>query len=176
MESLERALERFADSAVRMGSEESAPVPAARTDSFRRDLLAVQNGTRTFLRALAVMIGIVFVVSIVFLFLFRDQPAAMAAISGATGVSIAWSVRRMERLSVSVRGDRVEIGARANAFCHQMMRSLVGTLLSVGTGQVPADSMPAVLEARDRAAAAQMAPAHGLTLERVRYGGSPSTR
>ena len=86
------------------------------------------------------------------------------------------TVRRMERLSVSVRGDRVEIGARANAFCHQMMRSLVGTLLSVGTGQVPADSMPAVLEARDRAAAAQMAPAHGLTLERVRYGGSPSTR
>jgi len=86
------------------------------------------------------------------------------------------TVRRMERLSVSVQGDRVEIGARANAFCHQMMRSLVGTLLSVGTGKVPADSMPAVLEARDRAAAAQMAPAHGLTLERVRYGGSPSTR
>jgi tRNA pseudouridine38-40 synthase len=86
------------------------------------------------------------------------------------------TVRRMERLSVSVRGDRVEIGARANAFCHQMMRSLVGTLVAVGKGRTPADSMPAALEARDRAAAGQMAPPHGLTLERVRYGRSPSTR
>ncbi len=79
------------------------------------------------------------------------------------------TVRRVERLSVSVQGDRVEIGARANAFCHQMMRSLVGTLVAVGRGKMPADSMPAVLEARDRAAAAQMAPPHGLTLERVVY-------
>ena len=80
------------------------------------------------------------------------------------------TVRRLERMVVSRRGDRVEIGARGNAFLRQMVRSLVGTLVAVGEGRMEPDSMPAVLAARDRGAAGQVAPAHGLTLERVVYG------
>jgi tRNA pseudouridine38-40 synthase len=80
------------------------------------------------------------------------------------------TVRRLERLSVARRGDRVEISARANAFLHQMVRTLVGTLVRVGDGRLEPATLPEILAARDRTRAAQMAPAHGLTLERVVYG------
>jgi tRNA pseudouridine38-40 synthase len=80
------------------------------------------------------------------------------------------TVRRLERLAVSRRGDRVEISARANAFLHQMVRSLVGTLVAVGEGRIDPEAMPAILAAQDRARAGRIAPAHGLTLERVLYG------
>ena len=80
------------------------------------------------------------------------------------------SVRDLERLSIVREGDNVEIAARANAFLHQMVRSLVGTLVAVGDRRTSGNSMPDVLEARDRSAAGPVAPAHGLTLERVIYG------
>ena len=80
------------------------------------------------------------------------------------------TVRDLERLSIVRDADRLEIAARANAFLHQMVRSLVGTLLAVGDGRIPARSIPEILEARDRSAAGPIAPPHGLTLERVIYG------
>ena len=80
------------------------------------------------------------------------------------------TVRRLERLSIGRVGDRVEIAARANAFLHQMMRALVGTLVVVGDGRLEPGEVAKILAARDRAGTPQMAPAHGLTLERVVYG------
>jgi len=82
----------------------------------------------------------------------------------------ASTVRRLERLSVSADGDLVEVAARANAFLHQMVRSLTGTLVAVGAGELDPAEMPRVLEARSRAVAGPVAPALGLTLERVVYG------
>jgi tRNA pseudouridine38-40 synthase len=81
------------------------------------------------------------------------------------------TVRQLRRLSVSVRSDLVTVRAEADAFLHQMVRSLVGTLVRVGEGRVDPLSMPEVLAARIRSAAGQVAPPHGLTLVRVRYGG-----
>jgi tRNA pseudouridine38-40 synthase len=79
------------------------------------------------------------------------------------------TVRRLERLAVVRSGTRVEVAARANAFLHQMVRSLVGTLVAVGEdARDPAD-LPGVLASRDRARAAPIAPPAGLTLERVIY-------
>jgi tRNA pseudouridine38-40 synthase len=80
------------------------------------------------------------------------------------------TVRNLYRLAISRSGDLVEVAARANAFLHQMVRSLVGTLVAVGDGRIEPDRVPAILAARDRSTAAQMAPPHGLTLERVEYG------
>lgn len=83
-------------------------------------------------------------------------------------------VRRLERLTVRSERDRLEIRARANAFLHQMVRSLAGTLLAVGEGKMEPEAMPEVLAARSRQAAGPVAPPHGLTLWRVVYGARPS--
>jgi tRNA pseudouridine38-40 synthase len=80
------------------------------------------------------------------------------------------TVRRVTRLSVVRGSDVVEIGIHANAFLHQMVRAIVGMLVVVGDGKREPDGVARILAARDRSAAAQIAPAQGLTLERVVYG------
>lgn len=58
---------------------------------------------------------------------------------------------------------------RANAFCHQMVRSLVGTMVDVGLGRLHAGDLIGILHRRDRHAAGQVAPPQGLTLWDVIY-------
>jgi tRNA pseudouridine38-40 synthase len=82
----------------------------------------------------------------------------------------ATTVRHLRRLAVSRHGDRFEVRALATSFLHQMVRSLVGTLCEVGEGRLEPDAMTDILAARDRSAAGQVAPPHGLTLVRVLYG------
>jgi len=57
----------------------------------------------------------------------------------------------------------------ANAFCHQMVRALVGTLVDVGIGKRKAGEMTGILRAATRSAAGQLAPPHGLCLWEVLY-------
>jgi tRNA pseudouridine38-40 synthase len=57
----------------------------------------------------------------------------------------------------------------ATAFCHQMVRSVVGTLVDVGLGKRTAADVGAALRARRRDAAGPVAPPHGLCLWHVRY-------
>jgi tRNA pseudouridine38-40 synthase len=78
-----------------------------------------------------------------------------------------------------VRRDGDEIGFvfRADSFLHQMVRSLVGTLVAVGDGGLEPHEVAAILGARDRAASrTNLAPARGLTLDRVVYGRRPEGR
>ncbi len=58
---------------------------------------------------------------------------------------------------------------RADAFCHSMVRSLVGCLMAVGEGRRDAGWAAEVLAAEQRDSAVTVAPAHGLTLEEVGY-------
>ena len=78
--------------------------------------------------------------------------------------------RNLRRLAITATGDLIEVRALAESFLHQMVRSLVGTLVRVGEGRIEPGGLPAILNARNRAAAGQMAPPHGLTLVRVLYG------
>lgn len=79
-------------------------------------------------------------------------------------------VRRVLDARWSAPGDdvlRFEISS--SSFCHQMVRSVVGFMVAVGTGRRRASDMARALRACDRAAAPHLAPAHGLCLWDVRY-------
>jgi tRNA pseudouridine38-40 synthase len=66
-------------------------------------------------------------------------------------------------------GDRLTVEIEADGFLYNMVRAIVGTLVEVGRGTQD-EAWPAlVLAARDRKAAGQTAPAHGLFLVRVEY-------
>ena len=55
------------------------------------------------------------------------------------------------------------------AFCHQMVRSIVGMCVSVGEAKHNPDDVVRILSARDRNAAPSPAPPHGLMLWRISY-------
>ncbi len=61
----------------------------------------------------------------------------------------------------------------ASAFCHQMVRSIVGTLVAVGRGRMTVEQVGALLDARDRSGAPNLAPPHGLALWEVGYAPWP---
>ena len=75
-----------------------------------------------------------------------------------------WSEHTSER---GARILRFEI--RANAFCHQMVRSIVGTLVDVGLRKLTPGAMSGILRSGARTEAGQVAPAHGLCLWEVGY-------
>ncbi|RYB93309.1 tRNA pseudouridine(38-40) synthase TruA [Nocardioides oleivorans] len=58
---------------------------------------------------------------------------------------------------------------RADAFCHNMVRALVGSLIAVGEGRQPASWPAEVMAGRRRDQGVRVVHAHGLTLEEVGY-------
>jgi tRNA pseudouridine38-40 synthase len=68
-------------------------------------------------------------------------------------------------------GSLLAFEIEAGAFCHQMVRSLVGTLVDVGRGRKRPSDILWILRSADRQQAAQPAPPWGLTLMEVRYAG-----
>lgn len=65
--------------------------------------------------------------------------------------------------------EQVHLSLRGPAFCHQLVRSIAGCLVEVGTGRRPVGWMADVVAARDRSVAARVAPGRGLTLQGVAY-------
>ena len=78
-------------------------------------------------------------------------------------------VKTLNTLQVAQAGDEVIISASAPSFLHHQVRSLSGVVKAVGTGKWTPDDAKAALQARDRAACAQVAPACGLTFMAVDY-------
>jgi tRNA pseudouridine38-40 synthase len=81
------------------------------------------------------------------------------------------SVRTILDLAVERQGDSVTIEVEADGFLYNMVRSIAGTLMLVGTGKRPESWVAEVLAAQDRVEAGPTAPPQGLFLVTVRYGG-----
>ena len=79
------------------------------------------------------------------------------------------TVRRMLRAECRADLPLVCLELEANGFLYRMVRSIVGTLLLVGRGEMTLEQFRAVMESRDRSRAGAPVPPQGLCLTRVNY-------
>lgn len=81
----------------------------------------------------------------------------------------ATTIRTLLGFTVAREAEQILCTVRADAFCHSMVRSLVGALLAVGEGRRTIDWPAGLLARTSRADDVPVAPAHGLTLVEVGY-------
>ena len=108
-----------------------------------------------------------------------DDRAMAAAAAGLLGLHDfaafckrregATTTRTLLELIVARDGDDVRCTVRADAFCHSMVRSLVGALIAVGEGRREAAWPASLLTLGTRANDVAVVAAHGLTLVEVAY-------
>lgn len=91
------------------------------------------------------------------------QAEVKTRVRNITGLEIT------ERRSLRARGRLIEIRASADGFLRYMVRSIAGTLLAAGRGEMDAQTIRRAIETGDRTLAAATAPAHGLALVEVHY-------
>lgn len=78
-------------------------------------------------------------------------------------------VRTVKYCRVERDGDLVTVTVAADGFLYNMVRIMVGTLLAISQGRLPAGSLPSIIAAQNRKAAGPTAPACGLYLNKVFY-------
>ncbi|MDO4533286.1 MAG: hypothetical protein Q4C36_06145, partial [Coriobacteriia bacterium] len=95
--------------------------------------------------------------------------------ASAEGKNTVRTLHDVHVVPVNVLGEEaLSVRVTGTAFLHSMVRSIVGTLVMVGAGLRAPAWVAEVLEARDRQAAGENAPACGLVFWRVLYrGGVP---
>lgn len=94
----------------------------------------------------------------------HDFAAFCRAREGAT------TIRELQHLRAERLSDaRVRIEVRADAFCHSMVRSLVGALVEVATGRRDAAWLQGLVTTSRRSGEVLVMPAKGLVLEEVGY-------
>ncbi|TDE48005.1 tRNA pseudouridine(38-40) synthase TruA [Nonomuraea mesophila] len=82
----------------------------------------------------------------------------------------ATTIRELQRLDWVREPDGTLVATVvADAFCHSMVRALVGSLLAAGDGRRPVEWPGEVLTRAVRDSGVHVAPAHGLCLEEVGY-------
>lgn len=79
--------------------------------------------------------------------------------------------RTVYNASVTREGELVTFSVTGDGFLYNMVRIMVGTLLFINEGKLAPDSIPTILMSGDRTAAGRTAPACGLYLNKVFYGG-----
>lgn len=81
----------------------------------------------------------------------------------------ATTIRTLLELNTVRTGDLLQTTVRADAFCHSMVRALMGALVAVGEGRFAPEWSGEVLSAASRNARVTVMPARGLVLEEVVY-------
>lgn len=79
------------------------------------------------------------------------------------------TVRRIYSLDIEKEGDMILIRVTGNGFLYNMVRIIAGTLIRVGGGFIPPESMQAILEGKNRKLAGETARPEGLTLVEIQY-------
>lgn len=81
----------------------------------------------------------------------------------------ATTIRELQVLEAHRRDGLIELTAQADAFCHSMVRTLVGSLLRVGHGKRDVEWPARRLAEKNRNGEVVVAPPHPLTLQNVVY-------
>ena len=87
----------------------------------------------------------------------------------AAGSSVEDTERTVMNAAVERDGDTVIFRVEADGFLYNMVRIMVGTLIDISRGKIPADSIDKIIQAENRSAAGYTAPAHGLYLNKIHY-------
>jgi len=95
----------------------------------------------------------------------RHDFRAFARAGGARATT-----RTIYAIALKRRGQELHLDIEGNGFLRTMVRSLAGTLIDIGRGQLPAGTVRRMLTRRTRRLAGTTAPATGLSLLRVTYG------
>ena len=98
----------------------------------------------------------------------RDFGAFCKRRDGATSVRTLLELTA-DRVPGGPLAGTVELTVRADAFCHSMVRSLVGALVDVASGRRDVHWLRRVTATAARSPDVQVMPAKGLTLEEVVY-------
>ena len=94
----------------------------------------------------------------------------------ASECQAASPVKTLGGIHVARHGDLIECRLWARSFLHHQVRNIVGTLKTVGEGKAPIGRVREVLDARERWAAGQTAPAEGLFLAAAEFGHTSTIR
>lgn len=78
-------------------------------------------------------------------------------------------IKTLDELTITRRGEEIEVLARARSFLHHQVRNMVGTLALVGQGKWTARQVEKALQAKNRSKAGPTAPPEGLYFLSVRY-------
>lgn len=81
----------------------------------------------------------------------------------------ATTIRTLQEFRIHRQDDAIVATLQADAFCHSMVRSLVGAAVAVGEGRMPAQRMLELRGEHTRTSEFSVAPARGLTLVEVGY-------
>lgn len=87
----------------------------------------------------------------------------------ASGSKVTDTVREVFYAEVKKEGDTVIFRVAADGFLYNMVRIMVGTLLSVADGKIAPEDIEKIIDSRDRRLAGSTAPACGLYLNKVVY-------
>jgi tRNA pseudouridine38-40 synthase len=73
------------------------------------------------------------------------------------------------KCEVYTDAGEIVIGVEGDGFLYNMIRILAGTLIEMGRGAKPAESMADIIESKDSTKAGPTAPPQGLTLVKIWY-------
>ena len=79
------------------------------------------------------------------------------------------TVRTVDSITISRKGPYIYFTYHGNGFLQHMVRILTGTLIEVGYGKRTPDSIPELINSKNRSLAGYTAPASGLCLMQVDY-------